>query len=90
MRMDFTAAASAHVCLLTCCKGQQVRFTAERDATSGSETSPPWFTAAFSVVRRDGIHHEGFSPRNGPRVYPPAGVCTPVMDKDLLRKAHNL
>lgn len=55
-----------------------------------SETSLPWFTAAFSVVRRDGIHHEGFSPHNGPRVYPPAGVCTPVMDKDLLRKAHNL
>lgn len=62
MRMDFTAAASAsasaHVCLLTCCKEASRSIRAEKDGTSGITLLS--FPAAYAVLAGDNIYHEAF------------------------------
>lgn len=62
-RMDFTAAASAsasaHVCLLTCCKEASSSIRAEKDGTSG--ITLPSFPAAYAVLTGGHIYHEAFS-----------------------------
>lgn len=95
MRMGFTAAASAsaHVCLLTCCKKASRSIRAEKDGTSGITLLS--FPAAYTVLTGHNIYHEAFFffifPHDGPHVCLSAElIAPPVTDKHYLWGAHNL